>query len=448
MAQLPATKVVAEPAKMTDAPATVTVVGTLRAVRRSRVASEMGGMAVAVPVRQGDCVEAGAVLCHLHDDTLRCDLAAAQARLASLQARHEELLAGTRAEELTRIKAVFDEAVAEFERWDFEWRRIENLYKEGKSNPKELQDTESSFRRARQVKIAAEAAHQEALNGPRKETIAQAAHDVAAQQAQVQRLQQDLEKMVIRAPFAGCVTELATEVGQWVSAGGTIVELADLRTVLAVIGVPEYAYPFVTVGAAARVQVEAIQRSFEGRIKHVIPQANEEARTFPVEIEIENPERLLAGGLFVRATVPGGPAQQTVAVPKDSLVEQAGIFFVGTVMPGQQGDLMGILMPVSVGSDVGDWVAITSPNVQPGMMIVTRGNERLFPFPSPVVLVDSQGRPVELPPAGGGLPGGQPPAGAAGPQQPDQVPPAQPGTTPQQDTAPRQTAGKPQREQH
>jgi multidrug efflux pump subunit AcrA (membrane-fusion protein) len=104
--------------------------------------------------------------------------------------------------------------------------------------------------------------------------------------------------------------------------------------------------------------------------------------------------------MFARATVPAGPDQQVVAVPDDAIVERDGITYIAVVMPGQRGGMMGMLMAVTVGSDVADWVAITSGNVQPGMPVITRGTERMLPFPSPVQIVDERGTPIANP-AGG-----------------------------------------------
>ena len=171
-------------------------------------------------------------------------------------------------------------------------------------------------------------------------------------------------------------------------------ELIDLSSVLVRIDVPESVLPYLSQGDAARVKIDALKRSFVGSVKHIIRQADERARTFPVEIEIDNSERLLASGMFARATVPAGPASRIPAVPKDAIVERDGIPGVAMVMPAEHGGMVGMLISVSVGADVGDWVAVTSGNVPPGTKVITRGNENIFPFPTPVVIVDEKGTPV------------------------------------------------------
>lgn len=383
---------------MRSAPTTITLVGTVDPRRRSNIGSEIAGIVAEMPVRQGDLVKTGQLLCKLRDDILTLRLTEAQANLGALAVRHEELLAGLRPEELTRLKAILDETASEEERWTFEMKRIERLYEGSVSNAKEYQDTLAEFRAAERRRIAAQASYELGVAGPRQEEIARAAYDVAEQQAVVDRLKSELEKTSIRSPFDGFVTKRASEVGEWVAVGGAILEIIDLSSVLVRVNVPEFALPYVQVDDRARVMVDALKRTFDGRVKHVIRQADEKARTFPVDIEVDNPEALLSGGMFARAAVPAGSETEAVAVPKDAIVERDGIANVAIVIPGRQGGTVGMLVSVTVGADVGDWITITSGNVQPGTIVITRGNEHVLPFPTPVSIVDDKGVPVDSSP--------------------------------------------------
>jgi len=393
-AQMPAARVVVTEAKMMEAPDTQTLVGTVTASRISDVASEVAGIVEAMPIRQGDRVEAGGLICRLNGEALSFRLAEARADLESKRSQHEELLAGTRKEELTRLKAVRDEAVAEFDRWQFEMERVSRLFEGRDANEKEFKDTRSSYLAAERRKIAATASYDEAVAGPRKETIAQAAYDVAAQQAVVDRIASDVRKTEIVAPFTGYVVQRRTEVGEWVQAGGNVVQLADLSIALVRTDAPEAILPFLRVGAGARVWIDSLGRSFPGTIKHVIPAADLSARTFPVEVAVDNSEGMLAGGQFARVTLPAGSKGQVIAVPKDAIAEKDDVTYAGVVVPGRDGSDMGMLMPVTRGADVGEWVAITSGNIAPGQRVIIRGNERLLPFPTPVIIVTEDGTPV------------------------------------------------------
>lgn len=326
-AQMPTIRAVTVEARTMEAPSTITLVGTVESLRQSQVGSEIEGRVQQMPGREGDLIEAGGVICRLDDITLQLRLREEKARLAGLGARHDELVAGTRKQELVRLAALRDEAAARFDRWAFEMERIEKLYAGRESNDKEYHETRAEFIAGQRRKIATEAAYKLGVEGPRKETIAQAAYAVAEQQAIVDRIESDIGKTVIRAPFTGHIVARAAEVGEWLSVGDQVVNMADLSAVLVRVDVPEYALPYLAVGDTIRVFVDALGRSFDGRLRLIVRQADLDARTFPIAIIIDNKESLLAGGMFARATVPSGPSERVLAVPQDALVEKVVISF-------------------------------------------------------------------------------------------------------------------------
>lgn len=342
-AQMPTTDVVVARAEMRDLPNTTTLVGTVEPLMRSLIGSEMAGVVSAMPVRQGDYVQVGALLAQLNGDTIRLELAEAQAVLKGLEARLRQ--------------------------WAFEKVRIERLHGDDQANEKEVYNTRAEHDIAR--------------------------YAVAEQEAIVERLETDFSKTTIVAPFGGYVLRLETEKGQWITKGGAVLEMIDLSSVLVRVDLPEHAIPHVRIGEEARVKIDAVGEAFTGIVRHIIRQADAEARTFPVEIEIENQDHLLAAGMFARVTIVSGPRSRMVAVPKDAIVERDGVRRVARVIPGERGGKAGVLSPVTTGADVDDWVAITSGNVPPGTEVIIRGNERLHPFPSPVRIVDDRGTPVE-----------------------------------------------------
>jgi multidrug efflux pump subunit AcrA (membrane-fusion protein) len=397
-AQMPATKVRVERAQMRPLPATMRLVATVEPAVRSVVGSEVEGLVVAMPAREGDRIEQGGVICRLNDDTLTAELAAAKARLGALQARLDELQAGTRAEQLAQLKAAYEEAQALFAKWTSEKQRMSQLQERGTANEKEMYDTQAEYLAAQQRMVMAQAQYDEGVNGPRVEVIAQARYAVAEQAALVQRTERDLAKTVLRAPFAGYVIRRATEVGQWVERGGPIVEMIDLATVLVALDAPERAFPYVKVNDRARVHVEALADVFDGRVKHITPQADVGARTFHVQLEVDNAAGRLKSGMLAWATVTTGPEAPVVAVPKDAVDMRQGTPHVCVVTTTGQGTTA-TPMPVTTGADIDDWIAIVSDNVAPDALVVVRGNEMLF-FPSPVEVSNPDALTAASQPAG------------------------------------------------
>ncbi len=382
-------------AKLLDADVTISLVGTVRAVRQSRVAAELAGLVRNMPAREGDAVSAGDIICELDDSTLSLELARAQAQLDSVSARRQELIAGTREEELRRLKAMWDESIAEHERWKKEMARIERLYRDRDSNDKEIYDARANLLTAMHRTEAARAAYEQGVQGERAEVILQAEYDVKEYEATVHKLQSDLQKNKIRAPFSGYVTTRNAEVGEWVPSGGQVVEVVDLSSVLVRVDAPEFSLPHLHTGDTVRVKVDALSKTFTGKIKHIVRQADLTAHTFPVDIEIDNTDGRLAAGMFARASISAGQKNKFTAVPKDAIVSKGGVDYIAVARPGKKG-WVASLQGITAGSDIGDWITITSDNLKPGAKVVIRGNEGIRPFPMPIVIVDAAGTPVDL----------------------------------------------------
>ena len=110
-----------------------------------------------------------------------------------------------------------------------------------------------------------------------------------------------------------------------------------------------------------------------GHILWVVAQADQAARTFPIKVEIANPERSIKSGMVARVTLFVGSSHQALLVPKDALVLRGQRQFIFLVDEGKA-----VQVPVTPGIYTDGLVEITG-NVAAGASVVTQGNERLFP---------------------------------------------------------------------
>ena len=392
-----ATRVLVVPVENRVVPVALTLVGSIEPNTRSLVASEVQGIVEELKVREGDYVKKGEVLCRLRDTVRRWACEEAEAELQRLEQQLAELEAGTRREELERAKAEMEEAKVISERWARELERVEKLREQGSASLKEYNDTSADATAARQRFNQAKANYDLAVAGPRKEEIAQARFAVEARKALLGRLKYDLEQTAIRAPFDGYAIQKHTEVGQWVNAGGPVVEFIDLETVLVRIDVPESAIEAAQVGRQVSVLVEALGETFRGKIRHVIPQAEVRARTFPIEVELPNADHRLKSGLFVRARVPAGPTAESLVVPRDAVLRRQGTDLVVMVVPSPTGEgMLAMPVPVQVGVEVDDWVAVSATMLQAGVPVAVTGHDRIY-GPQPVVPMPSGGPSAAAP---------------------------------------------------
>ena len=373
-------------------------VGTVYPARVSDVGSAVDGRLVKLCVLEGEHVEARQPIAELLRGLLEIERVGAVAELDRQRQLLAELTAGTRPEEIDQARAAAEgfEARLEYARSRFE--RLKRLAERGTSTTDELHDAQAELRQIEAQLRGSRAALALAIAGPRKEQIAQAAAAAAVQEAQVQRIDDQLAKHTIRSPFDGWVIERFAEEGQWVARGGLVARIAELDKVEIEVQVPESSIASLARGVDVRLELDAApHQTWIGHVERVVPQADLLSRSFPVKVSLENRivdgQPTLRGGMLARAWLPVGRTGLATVVPKDALVlggngalvyvidaagaTPAGAATTGTVRPVQ----------VSLGATIEGSVEVRG-GLEPGQLVVIRGNERLRPgmavtFPQP-----------------------------------------------------------------
>lgn len=359
-------------------------VGTVLPARTSDVGSAVDGRLVEFPIVDGQHVAEGEAIAGLLRGLLEIER---QGALAELERRRQvlaELRAGSRPEEIDQARALVAGVEARSAYARSRLARLGRLAERGTSTVDELQDAQTGLQATEAELAGAKATLALAEAGPRGEQVAQAAAAVAVQEAELERIDDQLAKHTIRSPFAGWVVERFTEKGQWVARGGLVARIAELSRVKIVAQVPELSVRFLKPGADVRLEFDATPgQAWVGRVARVVPQADLLSRSFPVEVALENRvvdgEPMLKGGMLARVWLPVGKTGSATVVPKDAVVLGVARPFV-YVIDGQSGTGMGTARPVevSLGAAVEGHVEVRG-GVEAGQLVVTRGNERLRP---------------------------------------------------------------------
>ncbi len=158
---------------------TNTRAGTVKVRLRAELSPQIGGLVVALPHREGDWVEAGELLVGLDSRAQRAELASARTTVEAAEAQA-------------------DEACLAAELAEKELIRIERLHAQGIASEQNLDLLSTDRDRSRAACAAARAA------------VGQTESRVFAAEVQ-------LDFTELRAPFAGTVAELSTEVGEYIT---------------------------------------------------------------------------------------------------------------------------------------------------------------------------------------------------------------------------------------
>ena len=361
-------------------------VGTVMPLMTAIVGSAVDGRVVEYPLNEGDRVERGQMLAQLLTETIQLELAAAEADLELRKQQLAELENGTRPAELAQAAARMTAAEARVQYAKARRARAENLFRQGQAMSEEERDEIIALAiEAEQAHLEAKAAYQLAVEGPRKEQIAQARAQVAVQQATVDRLKDQITKHTVISRFAGYVTAEHTEVGQWVKQGDPVAEIAALDEVEVVAQVVEQYVPHIRAGMTVSVQVPALPGPpLTGVVTAVVPQADVQARTFPVKVRVQNQVSedgpVVKSGMYARVMLPTGKKQMAMLVSKDALLlgGPQPLVYVVNLSSGDAKQGKAQPVPVQLGISEGSLIQVIG-GLQPGQLVVVQGNERLRP---------------------------------------------------------------------
>jgi RND family efflux transporter MFP subunit len=312
--------------------------GQIVTLRRATVATQEAGLVLELDLEPGDSVERGQVIARLDADRARLEVERWQARITADEA------AVTRQE-------------AELARAERDLRRIEQLADRASAG-------ESEQDRAR-TEVES-----------RKAQLAEARATLRTSQAELALAERTLDDMTIRAPFDGRVVAKQTEAGQWLSQGDGIVTLVSLTQLEARADIPERSVGALQTGSGSiEVFVPALGKRLRGELISIVPEADSLSRLFPIRIRVEDPEGRLRPGMSLTAIVPTGESGPTLTVSEDAILRNA----VGEYVFFDAGGLAQAAPVTRLFSTGQGRVAVRSPMLRPGSLLVVEGNERMFP---------------------------------------------------------------------
>ncbi len=207
-----------------------------------------------------------------------------------------------------------------------------------------------------------------------KSAMAAAQQHAEAARSDNQRVQALENYTIVTAPIAGVVVWRYADTGALIQ-GGTgsndqalpIVRLSQSTLLRLRIPVPENDVKYVHEGDQLQVRVDAINRSFTGKIVRFTRNVSFETRTMETEVDVDNKDLSIAPGMYANTALELASVKNAVTIPVEALVmnqqKQETVFVLGpnnhihirAVQVGLQGSK---LAQVLSGLEPGDRVLI------------------------------------------------------------------------------------------
>lgn len=205
----------------------------------------------------------------------------------------------------------------------------------------------------------------------RESAETQARANLAAADANVERLKQLESFQRVVAPFSGVITRRNVDVGDLIDAGGSraLFVLTQTDPLRVYVEVPQSYAHLVKPGQKVTVtQTELRGRRFEGTVARTGASIDSASRTMQVEVQLPNRDGVLLPGAYVQVALPLEASGAAVVSANALLFRSEGIRVASV---GESGQVK--LLPVKVGRNFG-------PNVE--VLDGLKGDERLVLNPS------------------------------------------------------------------
>jgi membrane fusion protein (multidrug efflux system) len=205
-----------------------------------------------------------------------------------------------------------------------------------------------------------------------------------------------IERKLIRAPFAGKLGIRQVNLGQYLAPGTTVTVLESAEATFIDFTLPQQDLPKLQVGMPVRVFAAGSPTPLgSGRISAIGPAVDPMTRNIKLRASLPEATAQLRPGMFLRAEVVLPQQAEVVAVPQTAVVHASygDSVFVGEQKAGPDGKPRKVAQQhfVKLGGTRGDFVAVLE-GLQPEQEVVTAGAFKLrngMPLK-----VNNQGGPV------------------------------------------------------
>jgi membrane fusion protein, multidrug efflux system len=202
-----------------------------------------------------------------------------------------------------------------------------------------------------------------------------------AARAQVIAQRALIEEKMVKAPFAGRLGIRQVDLGQYLSAGTTIVTLQALDPIYVDFYVPQQALKDMRPGESLSASLDAYpEMTFRGSIQSVNSKVDPASRNVQVRASFPNADHRLVPGMFTSVAIDAGSAVSMVTLPQTAITYNPYGDTVYVVEHGTGGDGKPVQTVqqrlVKLGATRGDQVAVLS-GIGPGDEVVSAGQMKL-----------------------------------------------------------------------
>jgi HlyD family secretion protein len=278
-----------------------------------RLSTKVGGTLEWFELEEGDQVSAGDEIARIDTVDLELLLDAARAERALADSALRLRLAGFREEEIAEARAQVARARADLEAAERDLRRFQALLDRGSGTEKTRDDALARRNVAAETLAATEARLELVQTGARPEELDEARARLAAADARIAQIEQQIADATVTSSVGGVVTAKLVEEGELLHAGTALTVITDIASPWLTAYVSEQDLGRIRIGQSVSVVTDDGQTR-EGRLIFVNPEAeftpkNVQTRdervklVYRIKVSLENADGMFKPGMPSEAQI-------------------------------------------------------------------------------------------------------------------------------------------------
>jgi RND family efflux transporter MFP subunit len=313
--------------------APVTAVGTIWPREKADVGAKISAQIKSMALLKNKMVRAGEVIAVLESRDLQAQRAEALGALNEARANERSLITGTIPKTNAEDQKALNDARAKVNNARALYERRRTLYEKGGISKKDLESAQLDLTTAEdelrlEEQTVALRAH--SLN-PNDRALA-AARTAQAQQ-HLATLDAQLSYATIRSPITGIVTDQFQYEGEFASAGGKLVTIADTSTVIVKAPFSDTAVAEVKTGDTVTVvPTDTSAEEMHGQVTLLSRSSDATNRTVEVWVTLGNSDGKLRANGAAQVTIASNSKNDAIVVPASAITLETSNADEGTVM--------------------------------------------------------------------------------------------------------------------
>lgn len=323
---------VAKAEKQTIA-APVTAVGTIWPREKADVSAKISAQIKSMALLKNKLVRAGEVIATLESRDLQAQRAEAVAALNEARANERSLITGTIPKTNAEDQKALNDARAKVNNARALYERRRALYENGGISKKDLESSQLDLTTAEnelRLQEQTVALRSRSLN-PNDRALASAR--TAEAQQHLATLDAQLSYATIRAPITGIVTDQFQYEGEFASAGGKLVTIADTSSVIVKAPFSDTAVAQVKTGDTVTVvPTDTSAEEMHGQVTLLSRSSDPTNRTVEVWVTLGNSDGKLRANGAAQVTIAANSKNDAIVVPASAVTLETSDADAGTVM--------------------------------------------------------------------------------------------------------------------